>query len=307
MILRETSSIGDRPVDLSAPLGEQGLGLDSLALVKFITALENHFGLELPESIWIERERLTLKRLGETIDGMAAPFSGKLSAGYPAASIEPVGERKRKEAGIGRKSGQLLRFLAGSVYRQETFHILSFDLEHQQIQDHHPSATVHCRPAGPEDLMAAKDMWPRNQRKRKLQTFMARHSAGYSCYVAEVDGAIAAVDWVTGAADHERNLNLTIQPRPDSCYGLDLYEHPAYQDRGIGLATLLYCLQESARQGRRRQYTIVQSSNRKMLLTCIQLIGFTMVGQIRTRRFLGRARSTWLLDGVAGQGPVLEL
>jgi acyl carrier protein/GNAT superfamily N-acetyltransferase len=306
-ILRQSSLIGSRRVDPAAPLGEQGLGLDSLALVKFITAVENYFSIDLPESIWIERERLTPERLGETIAGLVASTSGEPPASRPMPSVEPAAEGRKETKGVIRKSLQLLRLLARFVYKQETFHILSFDLEHERIPDYIPSQAVVCRPAGPDDLAAAKEMWPRNRRQRKLQTFMARYSAGYSCFVAEADGTIAAIDWVTSTEDRERNLGLTIRPRPDSCYGLDLYEHPGYQDKGIGMAVLLYCLRQSVEQGRRRQYTIVQSSNRKMLLTCVQLIGFTVVGRIRTRRILGFSYSTWHINGTVGRGRVLEL
>lgn len=302
-ILRETSLIGNRVVNPAAPLGEQGLGLDSLALVKFITAVENRFDLELPESIWMDRDRLTLHRLAETIPGAGESTEEQTRPHEPIAAPAPLSGA----GGPFRKMAQAFRFMAKFIYKRDTLYILSFDLENQVVPSNDGSPNCRCRPANLNDLTAAKDMWPRNQRQRKLQTFMARHSAGYSCYVAEIDGAIAAIDWVTGAEDYERNLDITIRPHPGSCYGLDLYEHPAYQEKGIGLAALIHCLGKSKEQGYRRHYTIVQSSNRKMLLTCIQLIGFTAVGRIRARRILGRTWSTWRIDGKAGRGRVLEL
>ena len=85
-ILRETTLIGERVVDPDAPLGEQGLGLDSLALVKFLTALENHFDLELPEEVWIDRQALTLTGFSEAIGISAA--AGATAAGAERASAE---------------------------------------------------------------------------------------------------------------------------------------------------------------------------------------------------------------------------
>lgn len=306
-ILRQSSLIGGRGVDFAAPLGEQGLGLDSLALVKFITAVENHFAFELPESIWIGRERLTLKHLGEAIDGMIGPGGEETLLISPLTPSEPGANDRKGTDGIIRKAAKLCRFLAGFVYKRDTFHILEFDLERRSIPDHEPSVVTLCRPATPDDLRAAVEMWPGHKRQRKLRTFMARFSAGYSCYVAESGGTIAAIDWVTDTDDHEGNLALVIRPRPGSCYGLDLFEHPHYQQKGIGMAVLIHCLREAAKRGCRKQFTIVQASNRKMLLTCVQLIGFTTVGRIRTRRILRHAWSTWIIEGTAGRGRVLEL
>ncbi len=306
-ILRETSRIGNRRVNPAAPLGEQGLGFDSLALVKFIAAVENHFAIELPESIWMERERSTIHQLAETIQGMVGSNEEKALPHKPIVAPAPFAGESKDVGRLFRKIEQVFRLTAKFIYKHDTFYILSFDLENQTVPINEASPDIRCRPASPNDLTAAKDMWPRNQRQRKLQKFMARHSAGYSCYVAEVGGAIAAIDWVTGAEDYERNLDIRIRPQPGSCYGLDLYEHPAYQEKGIGMAALIHCLWKSKEQGYRKHYTIVQSSNRKMLLTCIQLIGFTTVGRIRTRRIMGRSYSTWLINGTVGRGRVLEL
>ncbi|MDD4051653.1 MAG: phosphopantetheine-binding protein [candidate division Zixibacteria bacterium] len=306
-ILRETSLIGNRSVNPAAPLGEQGLGLDSLALVKFITALENGFSIDLPESVWMERERLTLHQLTETIHRMAGSIGEMAPPHEPIATPAAIASEPKAVGNLFRKTIQAFRLMAKLIYKHDMLYVLSFDLENQIVPNHEASPDLRCRLATVDDLTAAKDMWPRNQRQRKLQTFLTRHSAGYSCYVAEVGGAIAAIDWVTGAEDYERNLDITIRPQPGSCYGLDLYEHPAYEEKGIGMAALIHCLGKSKEQGYRRHYTIVQTSNRKMLLTCIQLIGFTTVGQIRTRSILGCPTSAWVVNGTAGHGQVLEL
>lgn len=292
--------IGDREVDPAAPLGEQGLGLDSLALVKFMTAVENHFAVELPEETWIDRQALTLTRLEEIIEEAAGSVAAKES--IEIASAEPV-----KTAGALRRAKQILRLAAGLVYRNTTFHILVYDLKRPSGHNHEPAAAVNFRTAGPDDLNEAVAMWPNRKRRRKHRTFASRVAAGYACYVAEIAGKIAAIDWVTATEDRERNLGLVIRPRPGSCYGLDLYEHPDWEEKGIGLALLLYCLRQSAAQGYQRQYTIVQSSNRKMLVTSIQLIGFVSAGKIRARRVLGFPLPTWRVDGAVGRGRELIL
>lgn len=300
-VLRQTTMIGEREVDPDAPLGEQGLGLDSLALVKFLTALENHFALELPEEVWIDRQALTLTRLTEAIGISAGPVATAAAAERTSAEAPNEAEE------AARKFGKIFRLAAGLIYRDETFHILAFDPERTPNHNHVPAVAVRCRLAEADDLEKAVAMWPRRQRERKRRTFTARVAAGYAAYVGEVEGAIAAIDWVTTTADRERHLGLTIRPRPGGCYGLDLYEHPDWQEKGIGLAVLLYGLRQSATRGCRRQFTIVQSTNHKMLLTCVQLLGFAAVGRIRARRVFGFTRSSWQVHGAVGRGRVLEL
>jgi len=300
-ILRETTLIGERVVDPDAPLGEQGLGLDSLALVKFLTALENHFDLELPEEVWIDRQALTLTGFSEAIGISAAPVA------TAAAAERASAETPNEAGGAAWKIGKIFRLAMGLIYRDETFYILASDPGRAPNHDHVPAVTVRCRLAEADDLEKAVIMWPRRQRQRKRRTFAARVSAGYAAYVGEVEGTIAAIDWVTTTEDRERHLGLTIRPRPGGCYGLDLYEHPDWQEKGVGLAVLLYGLRQSAAQGCRRQFTIVQSTNHKMLLTCVQLLGFETVGRIAVRRIFGVIRSSWQVDGIVGRGRVLEL
>ena len=67
----------------------QGLGLDSLALMEFVFAIEDHFGLRIPEERMDPREAsLTLADLCQAIDEVkaqaAADKPGK-PAGPPAA------------------------------------------------------------------------------------------------------------------------------------------------------------------------------------------------------------------------------
>jgi len=50
----------DREVPFDAPLGEEGIGLDSLALVQFLTAVEHELGTEFPFDVWSDAARLSL-------------------------------------------------------------------------------------------------------------------------------------------------------------------------------------------------------------------------------------------------------
>ena len=52
ILRRHALKESDRPVAANQPLGATGLGLDSLALLQFITALENQYEIEIQETIW---------------------------------------------------------------------------------------------------------------------------------------------------------------------------------------------------------------------------------------------------------------
>jgi acyl carrier protein len=67
-ILRSSVLDGsDRDVGLGAALGEDGLGLDSLALVEFLTAVEKEFGAKVPVDVWSRIDQLTLDDCAEAV------------------------------------------------------------------------------------------------------------------------------------------------------------------------------------------------------------------------------------------------
>ena len=57
----------DRAIPFDEPLGELGVGLDSLALVNLLTGVEAAFGVELADDIWTEREPLSINDLAEIL------------------------------------------------------------------------------------------------------------------------------------------------------------------------------------------------------------------------------------------------
>ena len=67
-IVRDELLFGsDRPIPLDTPLGELGVGLDSLALVKLLTAVEATFGVDVPDDVWTDRGPLTVDALAEIV------------------------------------------------------------------------------------------------------------------------------------------------------------------------------------------------------------------------------------------------
>jgi serine O-acetyltransferase len=60
---------GPREVPVEAPLGEAGLRLDSLPLLDFFLAIEKTFGIVLPDSVWAQKDRVSVRFLAEHILG----------------------------------------------------------------------------------------------------------------------------------------------------------------------------------------------------------------------------------------------
>ncbi len=51
----------ERDLPLDDPLGEAGLGLDSLALVQFLVAVEREFGIRIPVDVWARADLISLR------------------------------------------------------------------------------------------------------------------------------------------------------------------------------------------------------------------------------------------------------
>lgn len=84
-ILEKDFRIPSANVHPEASLGE--LGLDSLALMEFVFAVEDSFRLRIPEDRLDPREAgITLQRLCEVIDNMQAPPAGIATTAATAAT-----------------------------------------------------------------------------------------------------------------------------------------------------------------------------------------------------------------------------
>jgi len=73
--LLRTTVIGDsdREIEANVPLGAEGVGLDSLAMVQFLTTVESEFGLEIPNDVWSSAAELSLDQLAHVVrDAMMA-------------------------------------------------------------------------------------------------------------------------------------------------------------------------------------------------------------------------------------------
>src|SRR5439155_14668342 len=91
----------DRDIPLDLPVGNLGLGLDSLALVEFVTALERRYQIILPDSLWIDAGQFTIRRLVDFVDAT-------LPTGAHRSRRRPLPSRWQHSA-ANAPYGQLLR------------------------------------------------------------------------------------------------------------------------------------------------------------------------------------------------------
>jgi acyl carrier protein len=68
--LRRTAFLqSSREIDTSLPLGQNGLGLDSLGIVEFLGAVESDLNIELSEEQWRRAAELSLRDLAKSLGG----------------------------------------------------------------------------------------------------------------------------------------------------------------------------------------------------------------------------------------------
>ena len=74
-LLRDCALNGStRDLDIDEPMGETGLGLDSLALVQFLVSLEKTYSLQLPVEFWSDAAQRSLRQCADVV--LAIPNSG---------------------------------------------------------------------------------------------------------------------------------------------------------------------------------------------------------------------------------------
>jgi acyl carrier protein/GNAT superfamily N-acetyltransferase len=313
-VLRQVAPGGSlREISDSDSLGEFGFGLDSLALLHFITALEKRFDVEIPETVWVDRGQLNFKDLvgliveafkDSELPSRIASESGSLS-------------RWKKLAAVARREGliPMVKWAAGKafaegsaqLYSRDRYYILSFDLASRTIPTVTAPHGASLREVAIDDLRSAEGLWHKSKVREKHRLFETRLENGFNGYATWIDGRIAGLCWVTMRGDHEPQTGLHIKTGEGACYGLDLEEHPDYRGQGVGLATIVYSMCGARERGCRSLYSVVHSGNERMLGASIQLLGYSTVGEIITERYLGRPKSVCVIGGRVVEGKVLLL
>jgi len=321
-VLRHVALSGsDREVRITDPLGEFGLGLDSLALIGFITALENRFGIEIPETVWVDRGQLNLRDLVELIsESVDQPDIPAPPQDFKPIPIDPASQEStawgKLKAVVGHQGlfaamfwawKKVCRKLLNVIYQRERFYILSFDLTGQTIPTIPAPEGTHTGEVTSNDLPAAEGLWSPDTAAEKRRLFIQRLKEGYIGYATWLKGKIVGLCWVTNDGDYEPGTGLHIRLREHSSYGLDLNEHPDYPGQGIGLATVAYSLKQSKNRGHKHQYSVVHSQNERMLRASIQLLGLTKIGEIITTRSLLGINSVYRMNNKSDDNKVLML
>jgi acyl carrier protein/GNAT superfamily N-acetyltransferase len=304
-IVREELLFGsERSIPVDAPLGELGVGLDSLALVRLLTAVEATFGIDVPDDVWTARGPLSVDDLAEVV--AAAPK--REAALPPPAADGPVlrGRMERVEhalAGGGparRGAWAAVRMLAPVkqfAFAHSRNLVLERRLDDAELPEIEPPPGIVVRPYAPGDEAGLDGLWP---------SFTARHGRNYLrrslrkgviVLVAAEEKRIVALDLLSPAGEEEVKI-----ARGDACYGYWLAEAPAARGRGIGLSLLAYSLRFARERGFRTQLTYVAETDTLMLAAATQLLGFRPIGTARRLRVLGLTGWSWEVDGRRGRG-----
>jgi acyl carrier protein/GNAT superfamily N-acetyltransferase len=305
-IVREELLLGsERAIPLDAPLGELGLGLDSLALVNLLTRIESSFGVELPDDVWTARGPLSLADLAEVIESTPT-VEGPARAGEPGAPLLQ-GRMERAEYALrrrglpGRIAWSVLRLAAPVrrfLFTRHEHVVLERALDDEPLIEAPPGVVLRPFEAGDE----LAGLWaPFNERSGRRGLEQALRN-GATALVAVEGDKVVALDLYSGEGDDDVRI-----ARADACYGFYLAEAPAVRGRGVGLALIAYSFGQAWARGFRWQLAYVRDDNTPMLVAATQLLGFRPVGTARRTHVLGMTRWSWVLAGQRGSGRKLVL
>lgn len=277
---------GDPPLD--RPLGE--LGLDSMALLQLLTALEKKFNVEFGDEVWSTRGQVTPTHLVEWIRS-ARP------------STPPEATNAAQEALDRLKTGLAWRADAINLYRKVSYYILVRDLAEMPIPELRSSLPVEIRETPPHDFIGQAPEWAGTS--ANLQRWA--NVSGVVLLTAWHQGVLAATDWISPSGDDDPTLGVRVQCVAGSCFGYGLFENPELAARGIGLELAARSLAESKKRGFVRQATMVHVANEPMLMASSHLLGFEKAGRIDTTSVFGKPHARWSLHGENGVGGDVRL
>ncbi|HME99674.1 MAG TPA: GNAT family N-acetyltransferase [Terriglobia bacterium] len=284
---------GEIPID--EPLGRSELRFDSLALVEFVSAIETRFGVELPDSIWRNRDQISVRRLVELVSATqpvmpraAASVRRKVQPCPASASIYERIQYELSAQGIVHTAMWLIttcaRYFVRHLYRRHTLVMLTRRLDDIDIPAAPSGNGFVMREVSEEDIPFLPGLWSPHSRKNKLRLFHKRRAQGSICFIAMRERELVGMDWLSPSGDEMPELEVTVCTDNAACYAFDLYEK--YRGEGIGLALLEYSLAEAKRRGFRKQVTYVSSENVPMLSAAIHLLGFQTVAMLESTKLL---------------------
>ena len=302
----------DRPIPLDEPLGPSGVGLDSLGVLQFVTAVEARFGIDLPDDFLAARAALSF---GELVDFVAAssptrepqeaPLAPDLTVPPPHHRMESLHHRLEAHGLPGRllwKAAQLAWPATRFLFARSQHFIVERSLQGAErvLVEPPPSVTVHEGVPDDADLSGLWPVYVHERHRRHVEQWLRE---GAWALAAVEGGRVVALDLLTAEGSDEVEL------RPDrlACWGHSLYEAPDVRGRGIGLALIAHSLRSGYEHGFAVQLALVRDDNTPMLAACTQLLGFRTVGTASRTRLLGATRWSWEFEGSTGRGRRLTL
>jgi GNAT superfamily N-acetyltransferase/acyl carrier protein len=291
---------GDTDVSIAEPLGQGGVGCDSLALVRFVTAVENRFSVELPDSIWQDRHQISIRHIAGIIcsaapgksSSKAVPCDALVAPGPAHRSMREQIKAEFQKNGIGATLAYLIskaeRRLQRAIYQRQTIIVMSRDLKDFALPEGRGPKDLVLREASDGDIPRLNEFWSSRIRIEKLRLFNKRRSRGCIPFIAVRGTEIVGIDWISPHGDEIPELRATIRTHNGSCYGFDLSEK--YRGEGIGLALLEFSLAEAKRRGFQKQVTYTSSDNAPMLSATIHRLGFQIIAIVESFRFISSIR-----------------
>jgi acyl carrier protein/GNAT superfamily N-acetyltransferase len=325
-VLRDSALLGrDRDINTHERLGELGLGLDSLALLQFVLALEKRFDVVIPESIWTERGQLTVQHFVEAVGAAAdeprafVPEAAPAPTSAEAAADTSVATRRTSTLEQGRSPASAspavrrVHRLFSRAFTRRKLIIIEFPLRSLPLPAYTPPLKMELRVASEDDAPALRDFWEScayatiDRKDMDLTLFRRRMEAGDLCLAAWYGSRIVGVDWLFARGYDCPYSGLRLDWPPNTCYGGELSERGDFNGRGVGMALLAFSLAEARRRGYHRQVATVVATNARMLAAAVQLYGFVPSGEIRILRLFGRPRSAWRVRERSGRGATVVL
>ena len=291
-IVREATGVGAaRELPPEEPLG--ALGLDSLAIVNVVAAVEGRFARELPDALWEDRRGISIASLAAAV-GQCGVRPRRAAPARPSPA-RPSSRASRASSGSSCNSRGAAREAASPPAHCTARVIVAHWLRAQPAL-RRPHARPRRRPArcpaarGPHDRAL----------RRRLRRAAGRdldEDAGRTHAQPTSDGACRAASICLAAWEGERivaydllgpTARRTSPPRPAPASASICTSAAKSRGRGIGLALLAASLPYTRDLGFSRQATIVLERNRPMIAAATQLLGFS--GR-RPRRAQRAARS----------------
>jgi acyl carrier protein/GNAT superfamily N-acetyltransferase len=309
-IVRDELLLGsEREIPHDQPLGELGVGLDSLALVNLLTAVEAAFGVELSDDTWTARGPLSVHDLADIVRSTprtaehARPMDGEAPVLH--GRLEQLEESLRRRGAVGRAVWAAARAAAPVkrfLFSRARHLLLERRLDDGPSTELTPPPGIELRTLAPGEKPHVSGLWAPVHTRRMTRRFERAVDDGAIAFVACEDNRVVALDLLSASGTEEIAIST-----PDACFGFFLFEARAARGRGIGLALAAYSFAVARERGFRAQLTHVWEGNTAMLAAATQLLGFRTIGSARRTHVAGVTRWSWQVGETRGRGRRLVL